>query len=107
MLKTIIVDDLDGSEDASPVSFMLDGTSYEIDLSAGNERTLRELVGGYVSHARPAVQRRATRPGVRRGPAAGGRGPEVRAWAREHGFEVKPQGAIPKVVLREYEAARG
>ena len=32
----LVVDDLDGSEGAEPLSFALDGASYEIDLSEKN-----------------------------------------------------------------------
>jgi hypothetical protein len=45
----------------------LDGTEYEIDLTAGHARTLREALGRYVSAARRAGggARRPARAGRR------------------------------------------
>src|SRR5690606_30868159 len=54
----MLVDDLDGTsiEDGSggTVSFALDGTSYEIDLTAAHAAEFRELFADYVRVARIA-----------------------------------------------------
>jgi hypothetical protein len=42
-MSVIISDDLDGSGDAEPVSFGLDGTSYEVDLGAKNRAMARSI----------------------------------------------------------------
>ena len=39
-----IVDDLDGGDATETVSFGLDGTSYEIDLSKKNAAAFRKLL---------------------------------------------------------------
>src|ERR1043165_2304356 len=41
-VNVIVTDDLDGSEGAKAVLFSFQGTSYEIDLSPGNEAKLAE-----------------------------------------------------------------
>lgn len=51
-VQVLLVDDLDGGEASETVSFSLDGTSYEIDLSADNAGKLRKDFGQYVDHAR-------------------------------------------------------
>ncbi|WP_299932970.1 Lsr2 family protein [uncultured Nocardioides sp.] len=62
--KTIItlVDDLDGSEAVTTVTFGLDGRNYEIDLSDSNEAALRDVLAPYVDGARKLATRgRASR----------------------------------------------
>ena len=49
--RTFLVDDLDGStEDVENVRISLDGTDFEIDLSAANAARLREKLARYVDH---------------------------------------------------------
>ena len=49
-----LIDDLDGSEADGAVRFGLDGTEYEIDLSAGHAQELRGALARYVGAARRA-----------------------------------------------------
>ena len=51
-VSIVLVDDLDGTEATETVSFGLDGTNYEIDLTDANASDLRDAVSGYVGHAR-------------------------------------------------------
>ncbi|MCW2722442.1 MAG: hypothetical protein JWR81_6264, partial [Pseudonocardia sp.] len=48
------VDDLDGSDAEGTVSFSLDRTEFEIDLSEGNAARLRDVLAPYVGAARRA-----------------------------------------------------
>ena len=43
-----LIDDLDGSTADETVSFGLDGTAYEIDLSSSNATLLRKSLADYV-----------------------------------------------------------
>jgi hypothetical protein len=55
-----LVDDIDQSTASETVRFGVDGTAYEIDLSAKHASELRSLVGRYISVARrirPAMSR--------------------------------------------------
>lgn len=55
-----LVDDIDQSTASETVRFGVDGTAYEIDLSAKHASELRSVVGRYISVARrirPAVSR--------------------------------------------------
>ena len=105
-VQVILVDDVDGGEAEETVSFALDGVSYEIDVSAENAEALRESIGPWLGHARRvggrSVARRAAKS--RNG---GGRTSlaDVRAWARENGFQVSDRGRVSAEVMDAYENA--
>jgi hypothetical protein len=50
-IQTLLIDDLDGGEAAGTVRFALDGTEYEIDLSAVHSDELRGALEQYLLHA--------------------------------------------------------
>ena len=105
-----LVDDLDESPAAETVSFALDGVSYEIDLSEANAGKLREALAPYLGHARRTGGRRG---GSSRGSSgsssrtssASGNAADIRAWARENGFEVSERGRVSAEVRSAYAAA--
>jgi hypothetical protein len=115
--KTLVqlVDDLDGSEAQETVSFGLDGTSYEIDLSEQHAAELRDALAPFVGAARKAGGSASggRRGGGRRGSGRGGsssssdrdRTAQIRARAREQGMEVNERGRISNKIVQAYEAA--
>ena len=50
--QVLLIDDLDGSSADETVAFGLDGSAYEIDLSAKNANQLRKSLASYVSSGR-------------------------------------------------------
>ena len=105
--KTIVelIDDLDEGKADETVSFGIDGSSYEIDLSAKNAAALRDTLAKYVANARRA----SARPGssARRGrPARGDREQTqaIREWARSHDYKVGEKGRIPAHIIEAYNA---
>ena len=101
-VQYLLVDDLDGGEAEETVSFALDGTSYEIDLSKKNAKVLRDALATYVASAR--------RAGGRRGRSRGGRGAgrtsdtaAIREWARSQGMKISDRGRIPADIIEKYE----
>jgi hypothetical protein len=117
--RTYLVDDLDGSqEDVETVRLALDGTNYEIDLSASNAGRLREKLGRFVSAASPAKTAAKSVP-ARRGPrgksatsantaSVPSNRDQVRAireWAKSAGHEVSSRGRISKVIQDAFDAA--
>lgn len=50
--NVITMDDLDGTEGATPVAFALDGTSLVIDLKAEHEAALRDALAPFIERAR-------------------------------------------------------
>ena len=61
-----LVDDLDGGEATETVTFALDGTSFEMDLSKKNATAFRKSFNRYIKAAR----RSTSTGGRRRKPAA-------------------------------------
>ena len=100
-VNIVLVDDIDGSEAEETVSFALDGREYEIDLSAKNAAALRDAFAPYVGHARRAAGRRRGGRGSNGGPSPA----DIRAWARDNGFDVPDRGRVSTEVRDAYAAA--
>ena len=62
-VQTLLIDDLDGGEADGTVRFGIDGTDYEIDLSARHAEALRKALGPYLGAARRASGSAARRLG--------------------------------------------
>jgi uncharacterized membrane protein len=106
--QVLLIDDLDGSSADETVGFGLDGTAYEIDLSAANAGLLRKSLADYVSRARRSSVSRGS--GRRRIaptalPASSLDTAEVRAWARGAGYAVNSRGRIAAEIVEAYRAA--
>ena len=105
-IQTLLIDDLDGGEAADTVRFGLDGTEYEIDLSAAHSDELRKAMERYLAHARRTG-------GTARSAARGHRTSaavdtaKVREWAKGQGIEVKERGRVPADVVEQYKTAAG
>lgn len=106
--KILLVDDLDGSpieDGGGTVRFSVDGSSYEIDLSAENTAKLTDALAKYVDAGR------RVRPGAGSVPAAAAKKSDpkhlaaIREWAGENGYEVSTRGRIPSDVVDAYDAA--
>ncbi len=100
-VQIILVDDVDGGSADETVSFALDGTGYEIDLSHKNAAQLRDALAPWVGSARKAS---TSRRGRGRGRQAGDAG-EIRAWAKSQGIKVSERGRVSAEVRAQYEAA--
>jgi hypothetical protein len=103
-----LVDDLDGSNADEQVEFMVDGKSYEIDLSTSNSKKLRDALLPYVTAARRTGGRR--RGGTAARATAGSttdreQNQAIREWAQQQGMKVSERGRIPASVLDAYKAA--
>ena len=102
----MLIDDIDGGEAAGTVRFGLDGTEYEIDLSAAHSDELRTALERYLAHARRAGRTPKGAARSRRGVDAVDTA-KVREWAKDQGIEVKDRGRVPAGVLEQYQAAAG
>ena len=110
--RTYLVDDLDGSEDdVENVQFAIDGTNYEIDLSATNASRLRDKLARYVDAAspvksRPAVPaRRSPRAKTAAVPSNREQVQAIRDWAKSAGLQVSTRGRISKEIQAAFDAA--
>ena len=105
-----LVDDLDGGEATETVTFALDGTSYELDLSKKNAAAFRKSFDPYIK-----AGRRSSTAGTRRRKAAPSRnGPtrdfditQLREWASANDVPVPSRGRIPNSVVDQYKQAGG
>ena len=107
-IQTLFVDDIDGSEAEGTVRFVLDGTEYEIDLSAAHSSELRDSMKKYIANARKADSTRRSARGS--GGKAAGSGIDttaIRAWAKGQGIEIKDRGRVPANIVAQYRGATG
>ncbi|WP_106538059.1 histone-like nucleoid-structuring protein Lsr2 [Haloactinopolyspora alba] len=108
-VQVILLDDLEGGDADETVSFALDGSSYEIDLSSANAAQLREALAPYIASARKSAAAKRTR-GRSTSSSSSSRSSRsdttaIREWAREQGLKVSDRGRIPSDILAKYEAA--
>ncbi|WP_328990616.1 Lsr2 family protein [Kribbella sp. NBC_01245] len=107
-IQVLLEDDLDGGKADETVTFGLDGTTFEIDLSKKNAAKLRDALAAYVGAGRRVSGRR----GAAAGRGARGRGrsatdsADIRAWAKENGYEVSERGRISAEVRAAYNEAK-
>ena len=105
-ITTSVTDDLDGSANAQPIIFGLDGIAYSIDLSARNEKKLRDALQEYVTHAsrdRSTGSSKSTK-------TRGERDFDIvalREWAAKAKIVLPQRGRIPSAVVDQYRAAGG
>jgi hypothetical protein len=109
-VNVVLVDDIDGEDASETVTFGLDGVEYEIDLNESNAQALRDSLARYIDAGRRATSKRRSSGGRRgRRVASGGdSGPsasEIRAWARENGWDVPERGRVSAEVREAYAAA--
>ena len=108
--RIVLIDDLDGSEASTTLTYTMDGQDYEIDLSEENTEKFRTDLAPYIEKSRPAERRTvlqtATRRRTRRrGGGASGRDdlPLIRAWAEAQGLGVSSRGRIKKEIIDQYD----
>jgi hypothetical protein len=107
-VNVVLVDDIDGTEADETVSFALDGVDYEIDLSDEHAEEIREAVSLYIGHARRTGGRRRSNRRASSGAgadSAGASAADIRAWARENGWDVPERGRVSAEVREAYSAA--
>ena len=109
----VLVDDLDGSEDAETVRLGWNGDWREIDLSKKNRASLSRVLDRYWNAARPvpgarqSSRRRRPRSTTASRSTRAKRDPKViRAWATDNGIPVPARGRIPGEVERQYNEAK-
>lgn len=102
--KTIVewVDDIDGTVAAETVTFTIDGSRYEVDLSDENAAKLRDVMSKWIEAGRRSGNRRP-RGGnnPKQDPAESTR---ARKWAVDNGFDVGPRGRLRSDVLDAYRS---
>jgi len=118
-------DDLTGEPfaegEGETIAYVLDGATYEIDLTEANAKTFRESLAPYLEVSRKTVDTRGRHLTVGGGkgthPERVNRKPrrsqsymdQVRKWAVENGYQNIPmtrgEGRMPDGVVASFEAA--
>ena len=108
-VQTLFIDDIDGGEAEGTVRFGLDGTDYEIDLSAAHSKELRKAAAKYIAAGRKVggTARRRGSAGGRKNSGGGPTPSEVREWAKAQGIEVRDRGRVPTDLVIKFQAASG
>jgi hypothetical protein len=109
-----MVDDLDGSDASETVSFGLDGTSFEIDLSKKNAAALRKALARYIGAGRTTggAARRTTTSRPKKNTPRRSNGQrnyeisELREWAGANKIKVPARGRIPSTIVEQYLTSR-
>jgi len=104
-IQTLFIDDIDGGAADGTVRFGLDGTEYEIDLSAEHGAELRQALGTYIEHSRKVGAARRASRGARS--AHDVDTAKVREWARGNGYDIKDRGRVAADLVEKYQAALG
>jgi hypothetical protein len=106
-------DDVTGeeAEDITTHTILIDGAGVEIDLSGASHDRLLEILHPYLSaggarRVRGGVAAAGSK-GKRRGAATSSSGDtaQIRAWAKENGYEVNDRGRVSAEVREAYEKA--
>lgn len=103
-VSVLLLCDLHGNGDVEAqetISFGLDNASFELDVCQAHGKELRSKFGPFVEHARRQTggqSRKRVRHAADRAHTA-----EVRAWAKEQGYQISERGRIPASVVAEYE----
>ena len=106
--RTYMVDDLDGSaEDVENVQFSLDGSNFEIDLSAENAARLRDKLERFIEagHRVQGQKRGIRKQVITTGVASKEHTQAIRHWAKDNGYQVSERGRIPATIREAFEAA--
>lgn len=107
-VQVLLVDDLDGGVADTTVSFALDGTAYEIDLSEENAAKLRDGFAAWTAHARRASGSGRKASGTRRAAGTTARRGDlnaIREWGRANGFKVSDRGRVSGDLQAAYDKA--
>ena len=116
-MLSVIVDDYDGTElkpgHGKTISFSLEGTAYEIDLSDKNAKKFTRELEPWIAKAHrptgtpsePRGRSRAharARSAIERETKSHNRA--VREWAQQNGLPVSARGRIANTILESYAA---
>ena len=111
-VQVVLTCDLDDEEvpAAETVTFGFDGSTYAFELCEKHLGEFQDTIQAYISSARLADGPRRRRTvaagaGRARRSVGGVSSSDIRAWARESGYEVSERGRIPAEIRSAYEAA--
>ncbi len=103
--QVIVEDDIDGGDADHTIRFTVNGSSYEIDLSAANAQKFDRAIEPFVSKARRVGGRGAGARRTTRSSTGTAEQAAIRVWAKDNGYQVSDRGRISANVVAAYKAA--
>lgn len=102
-----LISDISEKPADETVTFGLDGTSYEIDLTSKEADAFRGYFQEHISRGRKVKGGNGRKANGSKAKASDGgtSAAEIRAWAQSNGHDVPERGRIPATVREAYEAA--
>ncbi|THJ64493.1 Lsr2 family protein [Arthrobacter echini] len=105
-----LIDDLNGEEAQETVRFGIDGTDYEIDVTAENAEKLRSTLSEYVAKGRKAKTGRRSQAGSGSPSTSTSRSKreetqKIRQWAQDNGHKPSSRGRITQSIIDAYNQA--
>lgn len=106
---TQLVSDLSDRElkngEGETMSFALDGTTYELDLSNQEANDFRGIFQDYIASGRRVGKATSKRVSAKAGGAGRSKSElsDMRAWLREKGYEVNDRGRISQAFQDLYD----
>ncbi len=107
------IDDLNGEEAQETVRFGVDGTNYEIDLTAENAEKLRSALSQYVDKGRKVTAGRKNQgePKTSATSTSTSRSTReetqrIRQWAKDNGHNPSSRGRINQTIVDAYNDAQ-
>ena len=97
-----LVDDIDGSDATTTITFSVAGVDYTIDLNDKNAAKFEKAITPFVAHAQRIGGRRQRGASISKLPS---NAKIVRSWAQANGYAIPDRGRIPSEILAAYEAA--
>lgn len=107
---SVLTDDLDGSDAEGTLTFSVDGSRYEIELSKKNRAAFDKATAPYIEAARKIRGGGSTpteRGAASRSAAAAGKRTDltdIRTWARKRGWDVSDRGRIAAEIVDSYDS---
>lgn len=100
-IRQVIESDLSGKPGADTVSFSVNGSWYEVDLTETERDEMQNLIEKYVEHGRkvaaPTIVNRETPETTVK------ERQRIREWAKGKGLPVADRGVIPKEIYEAYK----
>jgi hypothetical protein len=97
-----MVDDIDGSDATTTITFSVSGVDYSIDLNDKNVAKFEKAIAPFVQHGQRIGGRRQRGATVTK---LAGNAKAVRSWAQANGYDIPDRGRIPGDIIAAYEAA--
>ncbi|MGP5049287.1 Lsr2 dimerization domain-containing protein [Glutamicibacter ardleyensis] len=92
-MALIRVSDISGDRDAHLTMFSIKENRFEIDLTNTELEKLKHDLGKFLDVARKQFPATAAKDFDAK---------DVRAWAKDNGIEMNPQGRIPKSIIEQW-----